>query len=470
MRIGVADVIAVVLLAATMLFAYIPCGRALTILPLLLAAYIIPIIIYRHSSYYSTWGQIALSIAFAMMSIFFTLNLWQSTVLLGSVEAPFLLHDAYSFRRLAQDISHHTLGQFSPIVPYMGFPYYLSLWLDMGVIDIAYPIIVNLFLMQVVLLQVGQCVCYVVGKEKPYTTQMAGYAMLITALVPGVMANGTVLLKEPFVIVSLLLCINAMYAIKQRYRVPLHMIVLLLGMAVLSLSRPTYIYVLLVYMVVIWIYRFSHRDIWSFAVIVSMAIISLWIGVENSWWGSNEYISDYVAGGGHRSFSYGESQKPFLALVGHYASYPIWHKIAMLPFTAGVQFMIPFPFESVPEAFGMPMSGAYHRMSYLWYMAALPIFVFYVLHWWRKDVDRRISLMALASAVAYCVPAFVTGGVVSRYAFCFVPLMSVMGAYVMTRMATYKKSQRRVAVIFAIFYVLLLATALYVGAHPSLIV
>ena len=78
--------------------------------------------------------------------------------------------------------------------------------------------------------------------------------------------------------------------------------------------------------------------------------------------------------------------------------------------------------------------------------------------------------MALASAVAYCVPAFVTGGVVSRYAFCFVPLMSVMGAYVMTRMATYNKSQRRVVVIFAIFYVLLLATALYVGAHPSLIV
>jgi hypothetical protein len=77
--------------------------------------------------------------------------------------------------------------------------------------------------------------------------------------------------------------------------------------------------------------------------------------------------------------------------------------------------------------------------------------------------------MAFASAVAYCVPALITGGVVSRYAFCFVPLLSVAGAYVLAQFAIYDKKKRFITYIFSVVYILLISIALYIGAHPSLI-
>ena len=217
LKIGVIDVIVAILVAIALVFSFIPCDRAIFILPLLLLSYLIPVVVYRRSSYYNLWGEIALSVAFVMMTIFFTLNLWQSTVLLGSTDAPLLLHDAYFFHRLSQDIVHQTLSENSPIVPYMGYPYYLSLWLLVGINDIAYPIVVNLFLLLMSLLLVGRCVCFIVGEHSSYASRMAGCAMLLTAIVPGVMVNGTVLLKESFVIVSLLLCINAFYAFSNMF-------------------------------------------------------------------------------------------------------------------------------------------------------------------------------------------------------------------------------------------------------------
>ena len=75
------------------------------------------------------------------------LNYWQSTVVLGSVEEPFLLYDARSFYLLSHDLYHGSVGQNSPIVPYWGYPLFLSCWLRVGISDIAYPIIVNIGLM-----------------------------------------------------------------------------------------------------------------------------------------------------------------------------------------------------------------------------------------------------------------------------------------------------------------------------------
>ncbi|MBO7317629.1 MAG: hypothetical protein J6U43_02790, partial [Bacteroidales bacterium] len=108
-------------------------------------------------------------------------------------------------------------------------------------------------------------------------------------------------------------------------------------------------------------------------------------------------------------------------------------------------------------------------MSYLWYLAALPMLMFYLMHWFRKDCDTQLSLLAFASAAAYCVPAFISGGVVSRYAFCFVPMLSIVGAYVLAHLVTYSKRRRKIAVAFAVVYVGLISIALYVGAHPSII-
>lgn len=466
-KIGLFDIIVAVVVVSILLLSMLPISRAIVILPVLLAAYILPCIVYRRMSCYGAIGQLSLSMAFVMMAIFFILNLKQSTVDLGSADAPFLLHDAYSFYRLAQDMAHDTVSVHSPIVPYWGYPYFLSMWMKLGINDIAFPIITNIFALLIAVLLVGRCVVFVVGNTT-YTVRMAGYAMMLTAMVPGVMATATQLSKEPFVIVSLLLCINAMYAIKQRHRVGVYVAFLIIGLFLLSICRPTYLYVLLIFVLAIWLHKFKKADILPFVLLLLSVITALHVGLQNSWWGDAQFVGAYVVKEGHTSFSYGESQKPFLQLIGEYNEYSNIAKVLILPVTVGVQFMIPFPFETVPEIFGMPLSNAYHRMSYLWYLAALPMLLFFILHLLRTG-GVVLNLMAFASAVAYCVPALITGGVVSRYAFCFVPLLSVAGAYVLAQFATYDKKKRFITYIFSVVYLLLISIALYIGAHPSLI-
>ena len=293
LKIGVIDIIVAVVAVSIVLLSMLPISRAIVILPVLVAAYILPCIVYRRMSCYSAIGQLSLSIAFVMMAFFYILNLWQSTVELGSADAPFLLHDAYSFHRLAQDIAHDTVSVYSPIVPYWGYPYFLSLWMKLGVNDIAFPIIANIFALLITLLLVGQCVEFVVGNTT-YTVRMAGYAMMLTAMVPGVMATATQLSKEPFVIVSLLLCINALYAIKQRHRMVMYVAMLLIGLIVLSLCRPTYLYILLIYVLAIWLYKFKKADIAPFVLLILSVIIALYVGLQNSWWGDVQFVSGYI--------------------------------------------------------------------------------------------------------------------------------------------------------------------------------
>ena len=468
LKVGVSDIVVAMLVATIIVLSMLPLVRAVSILPVLLVAYLLPCIVYRRMSFYNPVGQCALSLSFVMMTFFTTLNLWQSTVLLGSVDAPMLLHDAFSFHRLSQDIANDTLSEHSPILPYMGYPYFLSLWRVLGINDIAYPLVVNILVLLISLLLVGRCVVFVMG-DNPYTTRMAAYAMMLTAIVPGVMSTATQLAKEPFVICALLLCLNAMYAIKQRHRVALYAVMLAVGLLVLSTCRPTYIYILLMYMPAIWLYKFVRRDIASVVVVLMAMSIALYAGVQYSWWGSSDYIGQYVESGAYSGFSCGESQKPMQQLLGEYKEYTLLGRFLILPVTVAVQFLIPFPFETAPAEFGMPLSSAYARMSYLWYIAAIPMILFYLLHWWRKGCDVRLSLMALVSAMAYCVPAFISGGVVSRYAFCFVPMLSVVGAYTLVHIHTYSKQYKRVAIPFTVAYVVLISIALYIGANPSVI-
>ncbi len=468
LRIGISDVILSMVIVATVLLCLLPVGRALTILPMLLAVYLIPYIVYYKSDYYTAIGGVSLSVSYVMMAVFFILNLWQSTIALGSVQSPMLLYDAYSFHRLAHDLAYDTLSVHSPIVPYMGYSVFLSCWISLGIEDIAFPIMINIFMLLVAMLLVGHCVVLVVGRTS-YTTRMAGYAMMLMAMIPGVMANATVLSKEPFVVVSMLMCINALYAIKQRHKVGIYILMYIVGLLLLSMSRPTYIYVLLLFMAIAWLHGMKRSDIVPMCMVLGMMLVALYIGVQNSWWGNGDYIAGYIVSGAHESFSYGDSQTPLHKLLGDYDSYTLIGKLLILPITTAVQFMIPFPFESVSDVLGIPISTSYHRMSWMWYMAAIPMLLFYLLHWWRRDCDVKLSLMALVSGMAYCVPALITGGVVSRYAFCFTPLLTIMGAYVLVQVRSYNRRQRRIAYVFVMSYTILLSVALLVGANPSII-
>lgn len=458
------DILVSALLVAIPLFTLLGV-RAVPIYIALVAAYLLPSLCYRLSSYDTIIGRVAIDVAFVSMALFFTLNYYQATVLHGTVDAPFLLHDAQSFYLLSHDFYNNAVDANSPIVPYMGYPIFLSWWLHLGITDIAYPMIFNLFLMLISMLLLSRCTHYVF-KDNTGVRSMSGYAMLLMAVIPGVMCNGMILLKEALVIFALLLSVCALFALKNRNSIVLHTILLAVGLLVLASCRATYIYILLLFIAAIWLQHFTRRDILPIMGVALLVSVALYVGLVNSWWQSSNFVSDYVEAEGHSTFFCGDSQDPLQRLIGPYNSYSIGHRLLLLPFCTVVQFFIPFPFETAASDFGLPMSMAiYQRMSYLWYAAAIPMIAYYLFYWWRKASPTSLSIWAAVSAVAYIIPAFISAGSISRYAYCFVPFLCIIGAYTIYYLKE-NRGERKKLGIFAIVYSVLVAIVLFVGANP----
>lgn len=433
----------------------------------LAVAYLLPRRIYRNSSFYTPLGLVALCMAFVSMALFLILNYWQSVVQLGSPDAPHLLNDPLSFYSLSRDLAKGTFGQDSPIVPYMGYPLFLSLWVRAGIADIACPIVFNLFLVLCSMILVARTVMFVLPSDAGSAKRTASYAMLLMALIPGILNNGTMLVKEAFIIAALSAAVCALYALKCRHKTLKYALLFTVAILVLALCRTTYLYILLFFVAAAWLPDLKKRDALPLALIFLGVSVSIAFGSYLSHWGDGRFVEIYVEEGNSEKFICGDSQVPYENIIGPYHTYPLWLRFLLLPICVAVQFMIPFPFVSVAPQAGLPLSMAYLRMSYLWYLAAIPMFAYYLFYWWRKG-GLKLSLFALAAAISYCVPAFVTGGTVSRYAFCFVPFLAVMGGFALNRIRL-QKPDRKHFLVFSLIYIVLIVAALYIGAHPYLI-
>lgn len=462
------SVVSCALLAVVPMLAIIELGRAVPIALALIIAYLVPSLIYVRSHYYNAIGLLSMSVAFIVLSTSLALNLHQLTVEWGSIDSPFLLHDPRSFYNVARAMADNVDNRHLFPLPYMGYSYFISLFFKMGIYDIAYPIVVNIFIALCTIVFTGRCVYFVV-EEKNEVNRISGYAMMLTSMIPGFIATAPVLQKDVFVTFSLLLCIGSMYALKQRYKPVQYTILFVLALIMLAYMRATYIFIVMIFTALVWLYRLSKREIVPFVLLLVFQSIIAYVGLNSSWWEDASFIECYVAPTESISFYTGESQEPLEQLIGPYNTYPIWVRLILLPITVAVQFMIPLPFETVTAEFGMPPTNSLHRMSYLWYMAAIPMLSYYLFYWWRKNRGGVVlSLFALGAGIAYCIPAFISGGTVSRYAFCFVPLLSVVGAYVICR-ALRNKGERKPIAIFSILYIILVIVALYIAANPHII-
>lgn len=440
--------------------------NALVILICLVAVYLLPRNIYRNSSFCTPVGQFALFWAFISMSIFFILNYWQSVVQLGTPAFPHLLNDPRSFYQLSRDIAGNTIGENSPVIPYLGYPLFLSLWVKAGITDIAYPVIVNIFLILCSMILTARTILFILPDNASDAKRMASYAMLLVSIIPGILNNGTMLAKESFIIAGLSAAVCSLYALKVRYKTVKYTILFIAAIIVLALCRTTYLYILLFFIGAAYIPAFKKQDVLPLLSILLLVALSIAFGSTLSHWGDSRFVEIYIADGNSEKFICGDSQAPFEYLIP-YNTIPFWVRFLLLPVCTAVQFMIPFPFETVTPQPGLPISTAYLRMSYLWYIAAIPIFAYYLFYWWRRG-GVRLSLFALAAAISYCVPAFITGGTISRYAFCFAPFLTIAGAYAVDQIRLHKKDRKHI-LVFTIMYTVLIIAALYIGAHPYLI-
>jgi len=276
----------------------------------------------------------------------------------------------------------------------------------------------------------------------------AWMAMACAAAVCYFMASGMILVKDAWVIMSMSLCA---VALTRRRR--LSPVILLAGVMFMSLGRPNMIIAVALGVIIMAVQ--GHRRRWQpgyyaclMAICLAGLLFSRCLNLSNT-------PGTVVAGGESLQIYFNaDNQMPYYRIVGDFLSYPLWQRVLMLPFTAAVQFFIPFPWNWLRDIdFGL--SQIYAHFSYPWYAFGAVMIYYMVSGAWRRGPG-MLTRLSLWAVVVWLAPCVLFGGTISRYALMAVPMMSPAVAYTLERYRA-RKSFRIYAVAFAIAVIATLA-------------
>ena len=147
----------------------------------------------------------------------------------------------------------------------------------------------------------------------------------------------------------------------------------------------------------------------------------------------------------------------YASLIGEYHLLPAWRRILLMPFTAAVQFFIPFPWNWLRDIdFGISL--VYAHIAYPWYL-----FGGTAIYYTFFDLRRSPALMRaifLWGVIIWLIPCWSFGGTISRYGLMAVPLFAPAVSFTLTR-----SLRRRSFIIFSSLFILLVAITLLVCHH-----
>lgn len=123
------------------------------------------------------------------------------------------------------------------------------------------------------------------------------------------------------------------------------------------------------------------------------------------------------------------NQLAYYNFIGDYATLPVYFKVLLMPVTAAVQFLIPFPWNWGRDILYGPTSF-YAHISYPWYLFVLMAFyfLFYSRQEYRLSMPyfrlKTMTRLVLWSIVCWLIPCYLFGGTISRYGLMAVPLVA----------------------------------------------
>ena len=114
------------------------------------------------------------------------------------------------------------------------------------------------------------------------------------------------------------------------------------------------------------------------------------------------------------------------SLLAAYPALPVWQRLLMLPATAAMQFLIPFPWDWASDRLFGPTVPLAH-CQYTWYAAGA------LLLYWGAALARRspapMVRLGIWAGACYLITAYLFAGRISRYALPLLPLVMPMVAY-----------------------------------------
>ena len=425
-------------------------------------AYLIPRLIYSHSRYWCRAGHWLLLAVGSLLAMYVVLSIKACTVDVEyTLEEPLLYSDSGSYYAWA--LSHYDGRCPEPKLPFKGLPLFmLWQWRVLGV-SIAWPLALNYMFTMLTIVMTGKVACRMLCRKftdvQPST--IATMAMLLVSFMGFLISQGLRIQKEAGCALGLLLVGYTLAGMasgetltrSHRYR---DIAIFVTGCLLMAMVRTNFVYFAVVGAIMM---TFSnHRANWKTGTMLAVlaAVITVAFSIMFSYSFGQQYRT--IDGGDAMALAYktGVVQQPYANIIGDYYHYPEWKRLLLLPVTAGVQFVIPFPW--LYDYSDATIFTLLPRFRLMWYFvggACLHYFLYItILH----PKSNNLGMWAWWPLALFMIIAFITGGSVSRYALPLQPLFVVIALYVLLKVK--RGHYRRSFTLWMIIYAFVLVAIL----------
>lgn len=420
-----------------------------------------PYLLARRCSWWTPACSVALMGSMLVLVACAVNHIWESTLRCNlMLDNPVLGPDATKYFRWAL---HHYDGRCEePLITFCGFPLaILGLWRVLGV-SMIWPVALNVMLTVTSIILGGRITVAFTRKIEGVTpSAAAAIAMALLGVHCFFISQGHAVQKEASMYVAMSMIALVFVELQQvpatRRKALQWVCVYAAGCLLLAVIRAKYINFAALGIVLLAVG--TWRKQWRSLAALSGITVATWmLGMYCSTTYSVEQQVYNVTGGEYMDLAFGKVegiQEQYLEMMGGYFGLPMWKRVLLLPFTSGVQYVIPFPWGAEKVLWGSIMP----RLRLGWYVCGGLAIVYYAMLSWR----RKHSLGAVLwwPVICFAGISFISGGTVSRYILPLQPTFCAIAVYVgaLIYTGTHRKQLLAASGIYALLLVVALATA-----------
>lgn len=389
--------------------------------------------------YSSQGANIAMSVSSLLLGIGVILNAWYFTTYLGGTPTNPVLVNVDSFRWWNDAIYHFDASNGQKANISFGlYGYVLGAVLKAFGQSVGTALLWSMTLLLTALLFTGLITWRLTCHKK-----IAFIAIVCTASVCYWLSMGTLILKDAFVILAMIIG-GYGFTFDKKY----FLFLISISVIMLLFSRPGFI---LMIMVGIVLNSFKRETAsWSIAALCLCFVI--WL-IPNIAKVVPDFLTVVSSDKGTQVTYNANNQMAFYNIVGDYSQLAFYKKFLLLPFSAAVQFFIPFPWNFMRDIpFGITQAWAH--IGYPWYLFGFT-FLYYLVDKFRSYRTKlyRLTLWAL---ICWLIPCYLFGGTISRYGLSMVSLLAPAVAWTLYNMRKSKKFYICLAVYCVIIAIVLI--------------
>lgn len=431
----------------------------------LVAAYLPARVLLARDEAAGVGARYGLLLAWSILGVAVTLSIYHCT---GGDSALMSLPDLRSDDRRYFQWALSTVDSDvpRPRLTFVGHPFIVAVLFHTLGVHIVWPLVMNVACTLLAIVFTGKTAVILVAAPGTATRRrVMTTTIFICSLLFYMLSLNTKVLKEPLcylavAMAGLALAVHSSQAELTRRRWVKTLVLMSVGSLLLAVVRTSYVYFLILGVAVTSLSRTHLRErLKRGGVLLGITLVALGAGLLLSLYPLSQQVNTVTGGGTMpKLFITNGPQQPYLDIIGQYFNYPVWKRLLLLPFTAAVQFIIPFPWCYSPTGHSSFMEML-PRLREMWYVVGGLSLFYYLFMSWRRG-NGGLGTWALWPAMVYLIIAYIVGGSVTRYILPFELLFVPVAVFVL-----YKLKQgmyRNVFIVWAVFFLVVLAATLVI--------